>query len=45
MANIKFDSKSFNPEAFKYRVERIPNLKLNELKKSKALASNCCSAN
>jgi len=35
----KFDSKSFNEKAFKYSVEnpRIPNLKTNELKKSKAL--------
>jgi len=34
-----FDSKSFNEKAFKYSVEhaRIPNLKTNELKKSKAL--------
>lgn len=40
MANAKFDSKSFNPEAFKYGVERIPNLTTNELKKSRALKSN-----
>lgn len=35
----KFDAKSFNEKAFKYGVEnsRIPNLKTNELKKSKAL--------
>lgn len=35
----KFDSKSFNEKAFKYSVEhpRVPNLKTNELKKSKAL--------
>lgn len=34
-----FDSKSFNEKAFKYSVEhpRVPNLKTNELKKSKAL--------
>lgn len=32
MANAKFDSKSFNQEAFRYMVERIPNLKMNELK-------------
>lgn len=34
-----FDSKSFNERAFKYSVEnaRIPNLKTNELKKSRAL--------
>ena len=40
MPNTKFDSKSFNPEAFKYRVDRVPNLKTNELKKSRALAGN-----
>ena len=36
---MKFDSKSFNEKNFKYSVEhtRIPNLKTNELKKSKAL--------
>ena len=28
MANSKFDAKSFNPEAFKYMVGRIPNLTL-----------------
>lgn len=35
----KFESKSFNEKNFKYSVEhtRIPNLKTNELKKSKAL--------
>ena len=36
----KFDSKSFNEKAFKYSVERVPNLKTNELKKSKALVGN-----
>lgn len=36
----KFDSKSFNPQAFKYKVGRVPNLKMNEIKKSRALASN-----
>lgn len=40
MANSKFDSKSFNAEAFKYMVGRIPNLKMNELKKSRAIAGN-----
>lgn len=40
MANSKFDSKSFNAEAFKYMVGRVPNLKMNELKKSRALAGN-----
>lgn len=28
MANAKFDSKSFNPEAFRYLVDRVPNLTL-----------------
>ena len=40
MANTKFDSKSFNAEAFKYSVERIPNLTTNEIKKSRALVGN-----
>lgn len=40
MPNTKFDAKSFNAEAFKYMVGRVPNLKLNELKKSRALAAN-----
>ena len=40
MPNTKFDSKSFNPEAFKYLVGRVPNLKMNELKKSAALAGD-----
>lgn len=40
MPNTKFDAKSFNPEAFKYMVQRVPNLKMNEIKKSKALAGN-----
>lgn len=40
MANAKFDYKSFNPEAFKYMVGRVPNLNLNELKKSRALSGN-----
>lgn len=35
-----FDSKSFNPQAFKYAVGRVPNLHMNEIKKSKALAAN-----
>lgn len=39
MADL-FDSKAFNAEAFKYSVDRIPNLKTNELKKSRALAPN-----
>lgn len=40
MANTKFDSKSFNAEAFKYKVGTVPNLKMNEIKKSAALAAN-----
>ena len=40
MPNTKFDSKSFNPEAFRYMVGHVPNLKLNEIKKSRALAAN-----
>lgn len=40
MANNKFDAKSFNAEAFKYMVGRVPNLTLNALKKSRALAGN-----
>ena len=36
----KFDSKSFNPQAFKYLVDRVPNLKTNEMRKSRALAPN-----
>jgi hypothetical protein len=38
--NAKFDSKSFNPEAFGYMVRRVPNMKMNQIKKSKALAGN-----
>ena len=36
----KFDSKSFNEKAFKYAVERVPNLNLNEMIKSRALVRN-----
>lgn len=36
----KFDSKSFNPEAFGKYVDRIPNVKKNELAKSGAVGSN-----
>lgn len=36
----KFDSKSFNAEAFKYMVGRVPDLRKNELRKSKALAGD-----
>lgn len=37
-ATKTFDSKNFNPEAFKYLVERVPNLRRNEIIKSGALA-------
>lgn len=40
MANNKFDAKSFNPQAFKYIIDRIPNLRMNELRKSKAIVGN-----
>lgn len=40
MPNDKFDSKSFNSQAFKYMVGRAPNLHMHEIKKSKALAGN-----
>lgn len=40
MADIKFDSKSFNPEAFGAYVERVPKLRRNELIKSRALRGN-----
>ena len=40
MANSRFDSKSFNAEAFGKYVDRIPNPKKNELIKSKAVGSN-----
>jgi hypothetical protein len=36
----KFDSKSFNPQAFGAYVERLPQLKKNELIKSRALKGN-----
>lgn len=36
----QFDHKSFNEKAFKYSVERVPNMKMNELKKSRVLAGN-----
>lgn len=40
MAGAKFNSKSFNPQAFGKYVERIPQLKKNELIKSGALKGN-----
>ncbi|MBP1582170.1 MAG: phage coat protein [Oscillospiraceae bacterium] len=36
----KFDSKSFNPQAFGAYVKRIPNVTRNELAKSRAVGSN-----
>ena len=29
MPNAKYDAKSFNPEAFKYIMDRIPRTRLN----------------
>lgn len=40
MPNIKFDSKSFNAEAFGYYIKNIPNTKKNELAKSRAVGTN-----
>lgn len=40
MANEKFNEKSFNAEAFGRYVDRVPNLKRNELIKSQALRGN-----
>lgn len=40
MANTKFDAKSFNAEAFKYAVARIPRTRLNEIRKSRVLTGN-----
>lgn len=40
MPNTKFDSKSFNPQAFRYMVGRVPNMRRNEIRKSKALMGN-----
>lgn len=40
MPNTKFDSKSFNPEAFGRYVERIPNVKKNQLIQSGAVGTN-----
>lgn len=36
----RFDSKSFNAEAFKYKVGHAPNLKRNELVKSQAIVTS-----
>lgn len=40
MADMKFDSKSFNPEAFGAYVKRIPNVTKSELAKSGAVGAN-----
>lgn len=40
MAGEKFNSKSFNPQAFGKYVDRIPQLKKNELIRSRALKGN-----
>lgn len=40
MADTKFDSKSFNPEAFGKYTQNVPQLKRNELIKSRALVGN-----
>lgn len=36
----KFDSKSFNAEAFKYSVDRVPNLQRDEMVRSRAFVPN-----
>jgi len=40
MPNTKFDAKSFNPQAFKYLVDRVPRERLNEIRKSRVLVGN-----
>lgn len=40
MPNAKFDAKSFNPQAFKYKADRIPRTRLNEMRKSRVLTGN-----
>lgn len=40
MPNTKFDSKSFNPEAFGAYVNKIPNVTRTELAKSRAIGTN-----
>ena len=40
MADTKFDAKSFNPQAFGAYLKNVPNLKRNELIKSRALVGN-----
>ena len=36
----KFDAKSFNPQAFKYKADRIPHTRMNEMRKSRVLTGN-----
>ena len=36
----KFDAKSFNPQAFKYKADRVPRTRLNEMRKSRVLTGN-----
>lgn len=36
----KFDAKSFNPQAFKYKADRIPRTRMNEMRKSRVLTGN-----
>ncbi len=40
MPNAKFDAKSFNPQAFKYKADRVPRTRLDEMRKSRVLAGN-----
>ena len=40
MPNEKFDAKSFNPRAFKYKADRIPRTRMNEMRKSRVLTGN-----
>ena len=40
MPNEKFDAKSFNPQAFKYKADRIPRTRMNEMRKSRVLTGN-----
>lgn len=36
----KFDAKSFNPQAFKYKADRILRTRMNEMRKSRVLTGN-----
>ena len=40
MPNNKFDAKSFNPQAFQYKADRVPRTRLNEMRKSRVLTGN-----